>query len=246
MNLGDARTRTRFFINEPSAASWTNAQIDSLLVAANRKVYNDICARTVDYFHKEVRILYPTSSPHITLDTVTDLITTPSLVGRWVKVLGIFEINSDADISDNNTPDLLPVEEHIVDLYNLPHSGIEEDPYNQAGSSAGHSYKILGRRLFVYPLYTTAQHLWIHMLPPVHDPAADAELLLSIDGGTTGELLDHHDLIPMWAAVEAMLSVKADASEHEKLYWARFRTMIDILGLTQQGQTPPRVSNAHR
>jgi len=246
VDLADARARVRFFVNEPSAAQWTDAKLNNLIVAANREIYSDICARTVDYFYKRVRVTYPGNSVSIELNDTDDQSTAgPVLkVGRWTRVIGLFELDEQADPSPTNGASVMPVAEDIIELYQGSVTGPAEDPWTQiAGGSR--QWKLYGRNLFVYPMSSTDLFLWIHMVPVVFDPIADANQLLSLDSGTTGELLEHHDIIPMLAAIDILVNVGEDSTDLRSRYVRKFQTLVDTLGLQQQSQAPSRVTNQH-
>jgi len=244
MDLQAARSRVRFFINEPSAAQWTDAKLDELIVSANREVYSDICARTVDYFHKEVRVTYPASTVSIVLDTATDEAAAPATVGRWVRLLAIFELDTQAVPSSTNIPTLMPVAEHVTDLYQSSVVGPNEDPWNQVITS-DKQWKLYGRNLFLYPFDDATVNLWVHLIPQVFDPTANAHELLSIDAGTTGELSEYHDIIPMLAAIDILMNVGEESSDLRTRYARKFQSLIETLGLQQQSQSPSRVTDLH-
>lgn len=237
MNLGEARTRVRFFINEPTAAQWTDADLDGLIVAANREVYADIVARTIDYFHKTVRVKYTPGLVSLDLAAATDL-DAGGAVGNWSRIIAIFKLQSDADPSSTNVPQVVPVAEDMLSLYDSGRVGPSEDPWNNIITSGG-TYKVCANKLFVYPFSATDEYLWIHFVPRVTDPSVDGSTLLD------GYLTQHHDIIPMLAAIDILMNVGEDSTDLKSRFSRRFQTMVDTIGLQQQSQSPTRVTSAH-
>lgn len=58
MNLGEIRAQTRTFLNEPSAAFWTDAELNSLINTGQRKVYNAI--RNLTQYNFTTRVTFST------------------------------------------------------------------------------------------------------------------------------------------------------------------------------------------
>ena len=237
MDLEDARGRVRFFINEPTAAQWTDADLNGLIIAANREVYADIVARTIDYFHKTARIKYESGEVKVDLPGATDL-ENGGTVGDWSRIIAIFRLQSDAEPSSSNVPQTLPVAEDMLSLYDSGRTGPNEDPWNNVVGTQG-NYKVCADNLFVYPFSEVDQYLWIHFVPRVTDVSADADFLLD------GYLTQHHDIIPMLAAIDILVNVGEDSTDLKSRFSRRFQTMIDTIGLQQQSQAPTRVTNAH-
>jgi hypothetical protein len=239
MNLGEARTRVRFFINEPTAAQWTDADIDGLIIAANREVYADIVARTIDYFHKTVRVKYTPGAVFLDLAAATDL-DAGGTVGNWSRIIAVFTLQSDDDPSTSNVPQVVPVAEDLLSLYDSGRVGPNEDPWNNVITSGG-SYKVCANNLFLYPFNSEDQYLWIHLVPRVTD------VVVGVDAGNLldGYLTQHHDIIPMLAAIDILVNVGEDSTDLKSRFSRRFQTMIDTIGLQQQSQSPTRVTSAH-
>jgi hypothetical protein len=237
MNLGEARTRVRFFINEPTAAQWTNTELNDLIKAANREVYADIVARTIDYFHKTVRVKYPAGSVSIDLAAATRE-DGGATVGNWSRIIAVFRLGSNDSPSSSNLPQVVPVAEDMLTLYDTGLTGPNEDPWTNI-VSVDNNYKICANELFLYPFSDEDQYLWIHMVPRITDLVDDTSNLLD------GYLTQHHDIIPMLAAIDILMNVGEDSSDLKSRFSRRFQTMIDTIGLQQQSQAPTRVTNAH-
>tara|TARA_R110002020_G_scaffold444640_1_gene656275 strand:- start:197 stop:910 length:714 start_codon:yes stop_codon:yes gene_type:complete len=237
MTLTEARTRVRFFINEPTAAQWTDTELDGLIIAANREVYADIVARTIDYFHKTVRVKYTPGLVSLDLAGAEDL-DAGGTVGNWSRIIAIFKLQSDADPSSSNVPQVVPVAEDLLSLYDSGRVGPDEDPWNGVINSGG-SYKVCANMLFLYPFSDSDEYLWIHFVPKVTDPSGGGSVLLD------GYLTQHHDIIPMLAAIDILMNVGEDSADLKSRFSRRFQTMVDTIGLQQQSQSPTRVTSAH-
>lgn len=243
MTLAEARERVRLLINEKSAAQWSNDEIDDFIAHANAEVYSLICSATPDYFRKRVRVTYPSETFSITLDTATDSITSAA-VGRWEKILAVFALPSNDDISTANLPVPLEPATGLSELW-ANGGSLAADPYLQDQSLVGVGYYLIQQReLIVSPLQTSDSYLWIHLVPSVHTPANDAEHLLSVDAGVTGELTQHHDFICHLAALDVLNSIMVQAPYLAQRMLAKRAVMYSALGFQQQIQAASHTVDA--
>lgn len=243
MNLGEARTLVRFYINEPAAAQWTDANLNSLIVSANNEIYSLIVTRATDLFLRTVRFTYAANATSLTLDTATDAITSTA-IGRWLKWLTLIQVESNADFSATNAPYRLDVSHKLWDLYERP----VDVRFQNASANAGlgeFRWCLQGRKLHIYPIPPADIYLIAHIIPAVFAPTSDAHQLLSLDSGSTGELTEHHELIPMLAALKARINVDDDTQSLRQLYQEKRKILDELLGAMQQLAEPKRSTARH-
>lgn len=242
MLLSEARTRTRFYLNEATAAQWADARLNELLVSANYEVFCFLVSRAHDLFIRDVRCTYTADALNITLDTTSEA--TAGTIGRWLKVLDIFQLETNAAMSRTNPPYQM---EQVSSLYNLYRSVRDTRNFGQTSSPGLGSFRfcLVGRKLYLEPVPEAAVFLWLHLVPLVFAPTSDLHHMLSVDAGVTAEFDEHVELIPMLAAIKAKIQVDDTTNVLQLLYAAKKRGTEDVVAALQSIMLPRKGTAAH-
>ena len=233
MNRGEARTRTRLYLNERTAAQWSDAELDDLLLDAENEVFEEIVFVRPDIFTKVKRFNLAANAFSVDLSTQTD--TGGVALGEYWKILGLFVVPENSAAGRTNMPRPFYPAQSLVDLYKEPRSS----NYDVKGSDE--QWLEHGGSLYVNPVSSTARYLWIHLLPRLNVTSADGNVLLSVDAGSSSPIVQAHDLIPMMAAIKALSSVKDQPGVLATTYSMRRKALLNLLQSSTNAMEPRRV-----
>lgn len=202
MNLGQIRTLVRVYLNEPTAAFWSDAVLNTLINVAVPKVHNRI--KSASRYHFTTRATFPTISG-------TEYYALPTNC-KDVKLV------TRLDTDGRETPlSFIP----WPDPSEMTPAGFM-DPSLGASYDGPLSYWIVGAavRLLPRPAAVVTMKLYY-----------EARLTaLSADGDLPSCDADYHDMAAKWAAIEASPKNNQDISTMLKLYDKRDEDMIqDVL-----------------
>jgi len=246
VNLGEARSLVRMYINEPIAKTWSDAQLNGIIQEANREVYNRLTSICPQWFASAKQFTWSTNTSKVNLPTKLD--STGTAIGNIVRVLGVFVIQNLGDLNQANPPYPMIPKTRISDLYEVKFNNYTVVPSiatsypSNLSSSITYSYCLLGPDMYVWPV--PAQDIYIDMfvIPTVATPTLDADNLLvpGIIGAPT-QLLDHHELVPLLAAVKAKTAVGDPDNNLSRVYDSRMEASKQVLAIDQQIQNPVQV-----
>ena len=117
MNLGEARSLVRMYINEPKAQTWSDAQLNGIIQEANREIYNRLVSICPQWFAGVRTFVWSAKTSKITLPLKADV--SGNALGNIVRVLGAFVMQSAGDISQANPPYPMVPKTRISDLYEV-------------------------------------------------------------------------------------------------------------------------------
>lgn len=245
MNLGQARALVRKYINEPVEATWTDADLNSLIQESNRAIYLEICNTAPGWFSNAFGFTYPANSPDLYLWNVIPEGSVVAL-GETVRVLGLFRRQSAGPIGPNNLPVPMKPYLRISDMLH-PEADVAQYSNGFQGIGVVHGYVLLGSQLFVWPVPQQPLYLAMFATPNVATPTADNDGLLCPWQITVGsQLTMHHELIPMLAAIKAKSWTGAPDNGLSTIYANRLKAMKDALALQQSLQDPAQVRGVGR
>lgn len=254
MNLGEARALVRLYINEPRAAHWTDAQLNTLIQLSNVEVYHQIVAQSPDVFTAFNQFQVQAGAWQVTLDSQAFLFSGILLQGPTLQVLGVAVSNKRLTQQSGGfgAPgcDFKPLQPvtRINDL--LTHT------YNADGYTAGvnnqypNGYKVVnGRDMIFGPVPQQSFWLWLWFVPNVITPTSDSsQMLLAgfVTGGSSWSVpaqmsSQFDELVPLLAAIKAKASVGDQDDGLAALYRARLDSMKNVIGLSLQRQTPQTI-----
>lgn len=247
MNLGQARALVRKYINEPVAATWEDADLNSLIQEANRAVYLEVCNTSPGWFSNVFGITYPAGQAYVYL---WGLIPEGSAIalGETVRILGIYRRQTTGPIGPNNLPSPLKQYLRISDMY---HQESEVNTYGNgfvaAAQGVAHGYVTMGSQLFMWPVPQQDLPLALFATPNVATPTADNDGLLIPWALSVGsQLTMHHELVAMLAAIKAKSWVGAPDNGLSTIYANRLKAMKDALAIQQSLQDPAQVRGVGR
>ena len=236
MNRGEARTRCRVYLNERSAAQWSDTELDDLLLEAEREVYEEIVAKAPQLFTKVARFTW--SGDTFSIDLSAQLDSTAAALGDYWHVRALFTLEKNAAPGRTNQPIPFYPAQNMVDLW------IDTHAANQVISSRnalGEQWLEDGGTMYIHPVPQNDRYLWIHLLPRLNVTSTDAMVLLSIDSGTSSPIVEMHELIPILAAVKALASVRDAPQSLGLIYKRRLDAALKMLGPTSNRMEPRRV-----
>ena len=233
MNRGQARTRARLYLNERSAAQWSDSELDDLLLAAEREVFEEIVSARGDLFTKVARFNWAANTFSIDLSATTD--TSSAALGDYWKILGVFTVPDNADAGRTNMPNPLYSAVNLVDLY--------IDAKSNIGDRLVDSTQWLehGGNLYMNPVPSSDRYIWIVLMPKLNVTGSDSHVLLSIDGGSSSPIVEAHDLVAMLAAIKASSSVNAQPGLLAPTYTRRLKSLLKLLQSSANSMEPRRV-----
>ena len=243
MNLGQARTLVRMYINEPKAAHWSDAELNGIIQEANREIWLKLCAACPNWLADAGQFTFPAGQSRLFLPTVVPA-TGVGTIGTLVKVLGLFIVNNAGEFGPGNIPIPMRGITRLSDLYQR--GDIAQSQYVATVSgqppAPWYAYCLLGTSMYIYPVPQSALILSIFAVSTVATPTSDAhELLVPRDIAGTARLLDHHELVPLLASVKAKTAVGDPDNGLTPVYQSRLRTAMDALCMDQQQQDPTQV-----
>lgn len=246
MNLGEARALVRMYINEPKAQTWSDAQLNGIIQEANREVYNRLVSICPQWFASAVQFTWPANTSKINLQTHLD--STGTAIGTTVRVLGVFVLQKIGDLNQDNPPYPMIPKTRISDLYEVKFNNYTVVPSiatsypSNLSSSITYSYCLLGPDIYCWPVPQTALIISLFRIPTVATPLADGDNLLVprvITNQT--QLFDHHELVPLLAAVKAKTAVGDPDNNLSRIYESRMESSRQSLAIDQQIQNPVQV-----
>lgn len=253
MNLGEARALVRLYINEPRAAHWTDAQLNTLIQLSNVEVYHQIVAQSPDVFTAFNQFQVQAGTWSIDFSDQLYLFLNNTKMGPALQVLGVSVSNKQLTQQSGGfgAPgcDFKPLQPvtRINDL--LTHT------YNADGYTAGvnnqypNGYKLVGQRSIAFgPVPQQSFWLWMWFVPMPFPLANDSSSLLvgGSDEGTDDWFIlpaggQFDELVPLLAAIKAKASVGDQDDGLAALYRARLDSMKNVIGLSLQRQTPQTI-----
>ena len=191
MNRGTARTTVKAIWLGETGSYWSDAQLNSVISAANRRVFNLVIEQDPTYFQTvSGNLTYPANTENI------DLSGASFLNGRPQKILAVEQLESDAAVGSGNQPTLCePVHPSDIQRYYT---------YSTQTLTALTSYRyaLLGDLLYLGPLPTSAVVLRVRYITPIADLAEDSTTLLG------NQLVEWHELVTYIAAEMALAKAR--------------------------------------
>ena len=245
MTLAEARALVRTYINEPKAQTWTDALLNSIIVEANREIYNRIVALCPQWFAGATQYSWPANTPRLNLQTKADV--SAVTIGPLVRILAQFTSQQSGNIGASNIPMAMRPFQDVAGLYNssaqLTSSGSTVSSQNTAYSQTTiYGYCVLGPTMYIWPVPTVAIVINLFAIPSVASPVADADTLLTpglITNAT--QLLDHQELVPLLAAIKVKTSVGDPDGGLSGIYRSRLEATERVLAISQSIQNPAQV-----
>jgi len=202
MNRGDIRTLARHYLNEPIAAFWTDATLNTLINVAVPKVHNRI--KAVSRYHFTTRVTFPTVVNTEYYSLPTDC--------KDVKM--VTRLNTDGreiPLAYSPWPDPTAF---------TPQAML--DPTAGTGEDGPSMYWLVGSSIRVLPRPQSVLTMKLYY---------EARLTaLSADGNIPTYDADYHDMAAKWAAIEAGIPNNNRLEELKALYDARDADLIqDVL-----------------
>lgn len=232
------------YINEPKAQTWTDAQLNSIIVEANREIYNRVVSLCPQWFAGATTYSWPANTSKLNLQTKLD--TGGTAIGSIVRVLGQFVVKRTGELGSDNIPVPLRPFQDVASLYNATMTqaaGSSTASLNTAYSvTPTYGYCVLGPTMYIWPVPSTATLIAIFGIPTVATPVADADKLL-VPGAIANDpqLLDHHELVPLLAAIKAKTAVGDPDGGLSGIYRARLEATERTLAISQSIQNPAQV-----
>lgn len=247
MNLGEARSIVRMYINEPKAQTWSDTQLNGIIQEANREIYNRLVSICPQWFAGPRTFVWPAKSYKINLPTKLDATGTVN-IGNIVRVLGVFVMQSTGDVSQANPPYPMIPKTRIADLYEVKFNNYTVVPSiatsypSNLSSSITYMYTLLGPDMYVWPVPESDLYIDIFYIPTVATPVADADNLL-VPGLITNatQLTDHHELVPLLAAIKTKTAIGDPDNNLSRIFDSRMDSSKQSLAIDQQIQNPVQV-----
>ena len=255
MNLGEARSLVRLYINEPRAAHWTDAQLNTLIQLSNTEIYHQLVAQTPDLFTAFNQFSVPAGTWTIDFSDQALLYFVTNKQGPALTVLGVATSTQrlQANSGGFGAPgcDFKPITP-VTRMNDLLTHSINADGYTAGvNNRTPNTYRVInGTTMMFNPVPQQQFYLWMWFVPNVIVPTADISPLLRAGyapGGTLqwqlstalSETFD--ELVPLLAAIKAKISVGDQDDGLPALYRAKLDSMKNTLGLSLQRQTPQSI-----
>jgi len=255
MNLGEARSLVRLYINEPRAAHWTDAQLNTLIQLSNTEIYHQLVAQTPDLFTAFNQFLVPAGTWTLDFSAQAQLYSNTVSQGPALMVLGVATSNKRLAANDGGfgAPgcDFKPIAP-VTRMNDLLTHSVNADGYTAGVNNATpNTYRVInGTAICFNPVPQQAFYLWMWFVPNVVVPTVDNFPLLRAGyapGGAVqwqlptalSETFD--ELVPLLAAIKAKISVGDQDDGLPALYRAKLDSMKNTLGLSLQRQTPQSI-----
>src|SRR3990167_1640524 len=183
MNRGTARTTAKGIWLGETGSYWSDAQLNTVISAANRRVYNLIVEHDPTYFQTvSSNATYPANAENVDLSGAAFLNTRPQ------NLLAVEQLATNAVVSPGNQPTLCePVHPSDIQRYYTS----SEQTYT---SVVSYRYALLGDLLYFGPIPTAAVTFRVRYITPLADLADDTTALLG------GQLVEWHELVTLIAA----------------------------------------------
>jgi hypothetical protein len=257
MNLGEARSLVRLYINEPRAAHWTDAQLNTLIQLSNVEVYHQIVAQSPDMFTHFGQFLIPAGTWQFDFADSQIFGSTSGIKnGPALQVLGVSVSNKKFVLQTGENGfgypncdfQVLQPATRMNDL--LTHSRNADGYTAGVNNQYPTTYKTYGgRRIALNPVAQQSFYLWLWFVPNVVTPTGDTDQLLLAGFVTSpsaawyleGNEKQFDELVPLLAAIKAKASVGDQDDGLAALYRARLDSMKNVIGLSLQRQTPQTI-----
>jgi hypothetical protein len=243
VNLGEARALVRSYINEPLAATWTDARLNSIIQEANREIWHKFSTACSNWLAGAAVFQYPANTVRLALPAIVPL--GGGVIGITQKVLGLFTLANFAQPGSSNVPVPMRAFPKIADLY-LAGSSAQGVTYSGAVSydypGQWYNYTLMGTDLYVWPIPAQVINILIFGIPTVATPTFDTDNLFVgrvITDPT--RLTDHHELVALLAAVKAKAMVGDPDNGLTDIFKHRLQSSLQVLALDQQMQDPQQV-----
>ena len=115
MNRGEARPRTRLYLNERTPAQWTEAELDGFLLEAEREVYEEVLSCRSDLMSKVARFTWAVDA--LSIDLSAQLDSAGVALGDYWAVTGMFTLGKDAAPGRANMPLPFYSAQSLFDLF---------------------------------------------------------------------------------------------------------------------------------
>ena len=245
MTLAEARALVRMYINEPKAATWSDAQLNGVIQEANREIYLRLVSICPQWFSLSSQIVWPAAVHRLNMPTKLDL--TGVAIGNIVRVLGVFSLPKQGIPSTDNRPCPLIPRTRISDLYSIGTTSVQSYA-GQPGYATNtalypsYQYTMLGPDMYIWEIPSSDLVLQMHYIPVVATPTLDTHNML-VPGliANPVQLADHHELVPLLAAVKAKTAVGDPDSNLSRIFDSRMDASKQSLAIDQQIQNPVQV-----
>jgi hypothetical protein len=254
MTLGEARALVRLYINEPKAAHWTDAQLDTLIKLSNIDVFHQLIAQSPDSFVAFSQIEIPAQTGAIDFASAPLNYSASLKNGFFTRILGIATANAKYVASTNanfsgapgTATSPIPPVTRITDLYSI--GNVQDNASLGINNSRPLTWKATNNTLlYLYPHPQQVTWLWVWYIPGLRQPTTDNSNLLAA-GDATGSgwtvannIAMFDELVPLLAAVKAKASVGDQDDGLAGIYRSRVDTMKQVLASSLQNMTPQTI-----
>lgn len=254
MTLGEARALVRLYINEPKAAHWTDAQLDTLIKLSNIDVFHQLIAQSPDSFVAVSQVEIPANSGFIDFASGAFNYSASLKNGYFTRILGIATANAKYVPATNTnfsgapgtaTSPIPPVT-RITDLYQF--GNVQDNASLGVNNSRPQTWKAVNNsNIYLYPHPQQVTWLWVWFIPALRQPTTDNSALLTA-GDATGSgwsvvnnVAAFDELVPLLAAVKAKATVGDQDDGLAGIYRSRVDTMKQVLASSLQNMTPQTI-----
>lgn len=175
MNRGEIRTLVRTYLNEPTAAFWTDAELNTAIGVASIKCHNMI--KNLTRYHFTTRVTFP-------LVAGDDWYQLPGDCKDIKLVTKIMSSNDDEEVPLYRAPSDNP----------FPFSDVVSSVQNSSDEGP-QTYWIIGGSMRFLPMPSSAMTIRIYYEARITAMTSDAN--------TPNFDTDYHDMAAKWAAIEA-------------------------------------------
>jgi hypothetical protein len=254
MTLGEARALVRLYINEPKAAHWTDAQLDTLIKLSNIDVFHQLVAQSPDSFTAVNQVEIPANASGIDLGNAPLFYSNTLKNGFFTRILGVATANAKANPSTGvnfagapgTATSPIPPVTRITDLYQFGNG--QDNASMGVNNSRPLTWKAINNTtLYFYPHPQQVTWLWVWYIPSIQQPTSDTGVLLRAGStfGTAWNMINNvevfDELVPLLAAVKAKASVGDQDDGLAGIYRSRVDTMKQVLASSLQNMTPQTI-----
>lgn len=177
MNLAEVRTLVRTYLNEPQAAFWSNATLNTFINVATRKVH--ILIKNVSRYHFTTRVTFATVAG-------SEWYQLPSDCKDIKHVTKLVSSNDNQETPLFRAPSDNPFPFTDAPLTDNNASNADDNPSQ---------YWIMGRSMRLIPTPTSAVTIRIYYESRITNLVNDSDTPACDE--------DYHDMVAKWAAIEA-------------------------------------------
>ena len=230
MNLGEAVTQTRLYINEKVPASWKDVELKRLIVDANYELAAMAAGLNQDLFARDrIYQIQPNTLKIGPLDQIAPVSGTP--IGLWQKVTGVWFLSKTYNTLEQAKNEVQAMEA-VTNMGKM---------FDRNGRESPLQFKVRGRNLWIWPPQPTqSYYIYVSIIPVVNKPVNDSDPLLDFGEGSVGELPEWHELIPMLAALKAKSGQSDSMQPVATIYKAKLDAFSRAVAIMQQTMTPAR------